>query len=67
MSTHDLITGPRLREMRRRRGWSQDNLARRVRVTTQTIRNWEAGRNPVSPSMALLLRTILIPNGEPTP
>jgi transcriptional regulator with XRE-family HTH domain len=66
MTDTDLLTGPRLRELRRRRGWSQEALARRVRVTTQSIRDWEAGRTPVSPAMALLLRTILTANGGTT-
>ena len=52
----DLMTGPRLREMRRRRGWTQRHLAAELGVDVSAVRNWERGRRPVSAAMAKLIR-----------
>ena len=61
MPDDTLLTGPRLREMRRRRGWSQERLARELRVSTAAVRHWEAGRRAIRPMVADALRRALIP------
>ncbi len=41
------ITVPKIKELRERKGLSQDDLARLVDKTTTTVRNWEHGRTGV--------------------
>ena len=36
--------GQKLREARQRRGLTQEELAERLRLSRQTISNWEIGR-----------------------
>ena len=43
--TLDLVpTGERIREARRARGWTQDDLARTVGVSRSAVAQWETGR-----------------------
>ncbi|HJR05097.1 MAG TPA: helix-turn-helix domain-containing protein [Methylomirabilota bacterium] len=53
------LTGPRLVEMRKRRGWSQRKLALELSVTVPTISRWECGRVPISAAMSKLIRATL--------
>lgn len=47
--------GRHLQRVRKRLGLSQRELAKRIHVSTETIRNWEQGkRRPTGPARALL-------------
>lgn len=35
--------GDKIAELRRQRGWSQENLAERLGVTRQSVSKWESG------------------------
>ena len=39
----------KLREIRRKKGWSQERLARELGVSFQTIHRWETGKFEPSP------------------
>jgi transcriptional regulator with XRE-family HTH domain len=39
----------RLKEIRKKKGWSQERLARELGVSFQTIHRWEAGKFSPSP------------------
>ena len=47
-TTLDRISGPRLREVRERRGYTQQELAFALHVTPSVIRYWEKGRTPLT-------------------
>ena len=47
-TTLDRISGPRLREVRERRGYTQQELAFALDVSPGVIRNWEKGRTPLT-------------------
>lgn len=65
--------GARLRELRRRRGFTVTDVARRVSVSTPCMSQWENGRNPPGQSflgpLAEVLQThigyILTGEGDP--
>lgn len=59
MDSDTPLTGPRLLEMRKRRGWSQERLARELRVSTASVRHWEAGRRAIRPMVGDALRRLL--------
>ncbi len=54
----------RLRFERKRKGWSQADLAKRLRVRQQTVALWESCRR--SPSLRHLLRLGKVFQCEPT-
>ncbi len=41
-------TGPDLKDLRKRRGWSQEELARRLGVSFATVSRWENGHQAPS-------------------
>lgn len=51
---------------RMRRGWTQDDLAARVGVSTRTISNWESGR-PIPRTRQLALERAFASPWEPGP
>lgn len=53
------LTGPELRELRRRKGWSQEKLAREIPITSRRVSAWENGEAAISPAMSNLIRRIL--------
>jgi len=57
----------RLRLLRTRLGWSQEQLARRLGVSFATVNRWESGRSHPSarPSLALAQLEAAITSGEP--
>jgi transcriptional regulator with XRE-family HTH domain len=54
-----MLTAPELRELRKRKGWTQERLANEVGVVYSTYQRWESGRQPIRASMENLLRRIL--------
>jgi transcriptional regulator with XRE-family HTH domain len=38
----------RLKQIRKKRGWSQEDLARNLGVSLNTVQRWEMGRNKPS-------------------
>ena len=50
------MTAARLRELRKKRGWTQERLARELGVTLSTIQAWEIGKRTIRPAMAQLVR-----------
>jgi transcriptional regulator with XRE-family HTH domain len=55
----DVQVGQRIREIRRRRGISQDQLARRVSLTFQQVQKYELGTNRVSASRLVHIASAL--------
>lgn len=55
----DLHAGLRLREMRKAKGWSQENLAEAVGISFQQIQKYERGSNRMSLSRAYKLALAL--------
>ena len=48
------MLGQRICELRAHLGWSQVELSRRLRVSKQTVSNWE--NDNIQPSIAMLVR-----------
>ena len=55
---HGLLTGAEIRAMRRRLGLTQAAMAKLLRLGSNTVSRWEAGRNVQSASMDMLLRVV---------
>src|SRR4029453_1085284 len=51
--------GMRLRQFRQARGWSQDELARRLRVTAATISRYETGDLQIDPDQLPVIAELL--------
>lgn len=43
------MTGAELKAWRTKKSWSQETLARKLGVSTQTVYRWEAGTRKVHP------------------
>jgi transcriptional regulator with XRE-family HTH domain len=57
--------GERIVKARRRRGWSQRELARRLKMSRERLGGWERGRRaPGLPEMALLSEALGVPFEE---
>lgn len=52
-----MISGQQLRDARSRAGWTQEELAQRMRTTQRSIGNWERGNPP--PSKEGAIRAVL--------
>ncbi|MBQ3532902.1 MAG: helix-turn-helix transcriptional regulator [Oscillospiraceae bacterium] len=48
------MLGQRINELRTAKGWSQVELAKRLRVAKQTVSNWE--NDNIQPSIEMLVR-----------
>lgn len=48
------VTGERLKALREARGWTQDEVAKRLHVTRGAVGHWERGKN--EPSYDMLIR-----------
>ena len=48
------MLGQRINELRKARGWSQVDLAKRLGITKQTVSNWE--NDNILPSIEMLIR-----------
>lgn len=49
------MTPKQIKDIRKKRGWSQKRLAEKVNVTERTVQYWEAGtRNPSGPAVLWL-------------
>lgn len=57
-SKHGLMSAEEIRDLRQRLGVTQAELARLLRLGSNTVSRWEAGRNAQSAAMDLLLRMI---------
>lgn len=55
---HGLLSSDDLREIRRRFGLTQAELARLLRLGANTVSRWESGRNVQTGAMDMLLRLI---------
>lgn len=65
---HDLTTWPGwLRELRRRKRWSQRELARRLTIVQSTVARWEITATVPSPVMRRLLSYLGNEEGLPPP
>lgn len=53
------MSGPEVYERRRRRGWTQAQLAAKLSVDRSTIQRWETGKSTISEKMAKLIRFTL--------
>jgi transcriptional regulator with XRE-family HTH domain len=51
----DVTVGKRVRSARKDKGWSQDNLARAVGITSQQVQKYERGANRISASRLIEL------------
>jgi transcriptional regulator with XRE-family HTH domain len=49
----------RIVQLRRQRGWNQEELARRLGIPRDRLANWEAGRNTPTPEALLSLSLVL--------
>ena len=58
MTDTDRMTAARLRDQRKRRGWTQAEMARRAEVSVDSIRHWEAGRRRISRAMTAWLFSV---------
>ena len=47
--------GDKIAELRRQRGWSQENLAERLGVTRQSVSKWESGASDPSTTNLIAL------------
>lgn len=57
------VTGSRIRATRRKLGLSRAVFARRLRVSTRTLENWEQGRSePNAQAAALILMVRVFPD-----
>lgn len=50
------MSGPELYEKRKRKGWTQAQLAHRLSVDRSTIQRWETGKSVIREKMAKLIR-----------
>ncbi|MBE6587445.1 MAG: helix-turn-helix transcriptional regulator [Ruminococcaceae bacterium] len=48
------MLGQRINELRKERGWSQVDLAKKLSITKQTVSNWE--NDNIQPSIEMLVR-----------
>ena len=53
------ILSDKIKECRNLKGWSQENLARHLGVSLQTVHRWETGRTIPSPLAMEKLQEIL--------
>jgi len=51
--------GSRLQRLRKRAGWTQEQLARKARVPLTTLREWEQGRRAMRLEAAVKLAVAL--------
>jgi len=56
---NDENIGKKIREARRAKGWTQDDLARAVNVCIGTVGNWESGRTKPWPRKVRQIMEIL--------
>jgi len=54
-----LLAGDRIRELRKKKGLSQEQLGEKVNVTRQTISNWELNETTPNPEQLKLLSSVL--------
>ena len=52
----EILTAARLHELRKRKGWTQERLARDLGVANATVWRWENGKTTISRAMAQLIR-----------
>lgn len=55
---HMVWNGEKIRELRRRLGWSPSDLARRLQVESQIVINWEMGQSTPVDEMSQNLELI---------
>lgn len=55
----DIIIGRAIRHLRRRRGLSQQMLAKRLGISLERVREYEGAQRPMSPRMLIRLSTVL--------
>ena len=53
------MTGQRLRQWRKEAEMTQADLAKRVKVSVNSVARWERGEQAISPAMAEYIRLIL--------
>ncbi len=53
------MTGTQLRALRRAQGWTQVELAQRIRVTGNTVARWERDEVRITPAMVRLIRLVV--------
>lgn len=51
------MTHNELRRLRRRLGWTQDEAAKKIKVSLRTWARWEAGTSTISEAVAFFMRT----------
>jgi transcriptional regulator with XRE-family HTH domain len=61
------MSGPELYERRKRRGWTQSQLAQRLSVDRSSIQRWETGKSAMPEKMAKLIQFTIGSRRAPTP
>ena len=56
--TETLVPLLDLRDIRRKLGLTQAQLAKKLRITVATLRNWEHGQDQTNPALQALLRVL---------
>lgn len=66
MNTAQVMTevGRRVTELRRSRGWSQEQFAERLRVDARTLQRIEAGQHITFGMLVQLAETLRVPIGD---
>jgi transcriptional regulator with XRE-family HTH domain len=65
--TPEEVVGQRIREARLARGWTHEELARRMGVNWRTVQRWQKGKLPRLPMLLGLADVLGVPSAELVP
>lgn len=58
MDETKILTPMEVKHWRDRMGWSQERLARELKVSRQSVANWEDGKSPITIMITLSLEKL---------